>query len=167
MEAKSNQLVIIGIGNPDRADDGVGPLVIARLDQLPGARLLSLQRDAFAIIEAWGIAEKVVLIDAAAVATTPGRIHRIDLAVDRLPCDLGLASTHAFGLAEAISLARSLGLLPAKVIVYAVEGVCFEPGAPMTPEVVAAADQVSQLVAAERLTKVVARATTPVGTLRF
>jgi hydrogenase maturation protease len=149
MESGNNQLVVIGIGNPDRADDGVGPRVVARLGPLSGARVHTLPRDAFAIIEAWAGAAAVILIDAAAVIAMPGRVHRIDLAVDQLPCELGLASTHAFGLAEAISLARSLGRLPAKVIVYAIEGVCFEPGAPMSAEVIAAVDQVSQLIAAE------------------
>lgn len=148
-------LVVIGVGNPDRADDGLGPLVIARLGSLPDTRVISLSRDAFGIIEQWTGAEEVVLIDAAAVTSGPGpgRIHRIDLSVDELPCELGLSSTHAFGLAEAISLARALDRLPKSVIVYAVEGVCFDVGAPMTPEVFAAAEQVAGLVAAEVLTR--------------
>ncbi|HVW69790.1 MAG TPA: hydrogenase maturation protease [Steroidobacteraceae bacterium] len=144
-------LIVIGVGNPDRGDDGIGPLVAARLKTLPGVRVVTRNSDAFAIIEECCGAEAAVLIDAAAVISNPGRIHRIDLAADELPCELGLASTHAFGLAEAIALARALNRLPRRVIVYAVEGVCFDPGAVMTAEVAAAAEEVVSLIAAEVL----------------
>lgn len=146
---KRTPLVVIGVGNPDRADDGIGPLVAARLGTLPGVRVISRSSDAFTIIEEWTGAEAAVLIDAASVISTPGRIHRIDLSVDKLPCELGLSSTHAFGLAEAIALARVLNRMPKSVVVYAVEGVCFDVGAAMTTEVAAAVDEVVGLVAAE------------------
>ncbi len=142
-------LVVIGIGNPDRADDGIGPLVVARLGLLPGTRVISRSGDAFALIEEWTGADTAILIDAASSNSTPGHIHRIELPSDELPCDLGLSSTHAFGLAEAIALARVLERLPPRVVIYAVEGACFDPGGPMTAEVAAAADEVANLVAAE------------------
>jgi len=143
-------VIVMGIGNPDRADDAVGPLVAARLaNALPDTRIVSQVNDSFALIEEWTGAQIAVLIDAAAVIASPGRIHRIDLCCDELPCELGLSSTHAFGLAETIALARALGRLPERVIVYAVEGVCFDLGANMSPEVVAAADELTHLVAAE------------------
>ena len=49
-------------------------------------------------------------------------------------------STHGFGLAEALELARALGQLPRRCIVYAIEGASFETGAPLSPEVAAAVD---------------------------
>jgi len=142
-------LVVIGVGNPDRADDGIGPLVAARLGMLPGARIMSCNSDGFTLIEEWSGADIVVLIDAATTVSAPGRIHRIDLSSDELPCELGIASTHAFGIAEAVALARALDRLPRRLVIYAVEGVCFDYGADMTPEVAAAVDEVAGLVAAE------------------
>jgi hydrogenase maturation protease len=47
-------------------------------------------------------------------------------------------STHAFGLHEAIELARALHRLPRRVIVFAVEGRHFEAGATPSGEVEAA-----------------------------
>jgi hydrogenase maturation protease len=50
-----------------------------------------------------------------------------------------LRSTHAFGLAEAVELARALGRLPRFLVVYGVEGKCFTPGAALSAGVEAAA----------------------------
>ena len=50
-------------------------------------------------------------------------------------------------------MARALDRLPQSVIVYAVEGVCFDPGAAMTAEVAAAAEEVASLVAVEVLAR--------------
>ena len=40
----------------------------------------------------------------------------------------GASSTHALGLADAVELARSLGRLPQRVVVYGIEGAAFEFG---------------------------------------
>ena len=80
----------------------------------------------------------------------PGHIHRIDVTAGGLPDELqlssGSTSSHAFGVAETIALARILGKLPPCFIVYAVEGACFAPGAAMTPTVAAAAETVARSV---------------------
>ncbi len=39
----------------------------------------------------------------------------------------------------ALELARALGRLPKHIVVYAIEGQCFDPGGSMTAEVAAAA----------------------------
>jgi hydrogenase maturation protease len=69
--------------------------------------------------------------------TPPGTIHRFDALARALPTGL-LSSTHAFGVAEAIELARALGRLPASLTVYAIEGARFEVGQDLSPEVAAA-----------------------------
>jgi len=145
------KVLIVGIGNPDRGDDGIGPLVVRQLAGRvpPSIRLIARTGDALALIEDWAGRDAAVLVDAAAPGTTPGRVHRIDLLEEELPTDLSRASTHAFGVADTVGLARTLDLLPASVIVYAVEGVNFEPGAALSPEVAAAAEEVVSRIAAE------------------
>ena len=46
--------------------------------------------------------------------------------------------THAFGLAEAVELARALRRLPQRLVLVGVEAVGFDYGAPLSPEVAAA-----------------------------
>jgi hydrogenase maturation protease len=153
MTARDSQtrLLLIGLGNPDRADDGIGPLVAARLGDrdLCGARVIARTGDVLALIEDWAGADAVVMIDAADTLSRPGRIHRIDLAREDLPSGLAFPSTHAFGMSDAVALARTLQLLPRHIIVYAVEGACFDAGAAMSAEVTAAAAEVADLVSGE------------------
>jgi len=145
--------LVIGIGNPDRGDDAVGPLIASRLIGCPCARVIVRNDDALALLEDWADAEAVILIDAAAANGLPGRIHRLQLAPqaadDRVLGKLTLPSTHAFGLAEAVALARALARLPGHLIVYAVEGQLFSAGAPVTSAVLAAVDATVDLIRQE------------------
>jgi hydrogenase maturation protease len=149
--ASTGGVLVIGIGNPDRGDDGIGPLVARRLKgHVPhGVSILERTGDALALIDDWAGRDAVVLVDASAPAGTPGRVHRIDLRADVLPPDVALSSTHALGVTEAVALADTLGLLPACVIAYAIEGADFTPGAPLSKEVAAVAGTVAARVAAE------------------
>lgn len=147
MSRSCGNVLVIGLGNPDRGDDGVGPLVAKMVSG--AVRSIVRTGDALALIEDWAGTDAVLLVDAAGLVSRPGRIHRIDAVSGPLPRDLSLSSTHAFGLGDAVDLARVLGVLPPHLIVFAVEGACFEPGAAMTPEVASAAGKVALLVTEE------------------
>jgi hydrogenase maturation protease len=145
------KVLVVAIGNPDRADDGAGALVASRLaGRLPSdVPVVARTGDILSLIEDWTGFDAVVCIDAAAAIDVPGRIHRIDAGAGELPHGVAFASSHAFGLAEVIAVAAALRSLPERVIVYAIEGACFEGGATMTPEVTAAAAEVADRVIAE------------------
>jgi hydrogenase maturation protease len=145
------RILVVGIGNPDRGDDGFGPLVVRQLVGRvpPSVSIIERSGDTLALIEDWAGRDAVILVDAAAPDAEPGRVHRIDLLEDALPTGPSLASTHAFGVADAVGLARALGLLPARLVAYAAEGASFDPGAPVSPQVAAAADEVVVRIAAE------------------
>lgn len=55
----------------------------------------------------------------------PGTVRRFDAHLGPLPADLATFSTHAFGAVQAVELARALGRLPQKLVVYAIEGADF------------------------------------------
>ncbi len=145
------KILVAAIGNPDRGDDGVGPLVAQKLSgKLPaGAKLVVRAGDMMSLIEDWAGVDALICVDAAAERGAPGRVTRIDLAEEALPPDLSFTSSHAFGLAEAIELARVLDLAPRQIIVYAIEGVCFDTGAPFTPAVLSAATEVADRITEE------------------
>ena len=145
------RVLVAAVGNPDRGDDGVGPHVAQKLSgRLPAeARLVVRSGDMMSLIEDWAGFDAVIFVDAAAPKGSPGRIHRINLADEKLPPELSFTSSHAFGVAEAIELARVLELAPKKIIVYAIEGASFDAGAPFTPEVLSAASEVADRIAAE------------------
>jgi len=142
---------VIGIGNPDRADDGVGCLVAHRLaERLPAdVAVLTRGGDMMDIGDDMAGIDALVCIDAAKPAGSPGRVTRIDLGTQGLPPVGSFMSSHGFGLAQAIALAQALGTASQDIVIYAIEGVSYEPGAAMAPEVAAAVEEVAARVVAE------------------
>ena len=107
------RVLVLGIGNPDRGDDGIGVEVATKLDgRLPvGVRLLACRGDVLSLVDEVSACEALVCADAAAPMGEPGRIHRLDLAAGDLPRDLAVTSSHAFGLAEDGAVTNAL-LIP-------------------------------------------------------
>ncbi len=140
--------LVIGFGNPDCGDDAAGPLVARLLAGRIAARVLERHGDALALLDVWEGAALLVLVDAAAPMDTPGRIHRLDLTTD-LPRELSVGSVHSFGLPEAVALSRRLGTLPPRVVVYAIEGWCFDVGGTVSAAVADAVGTVAERIATE------------------
>jgi hydrogenase maturation protease len=139
------------VGNAFRGDDAVG-LEVARVlrGTLPdGVELLEREGEPTALIDSWEGAEAAWLVDAVRSGAPAGTVHRLDAREEELPGDLFHASTHAFGLAEAVELARALGRLPARTIVFGIEGARFEAGDELSREVAAAAREVAEAVREE------------------
>ena len=101
-------------------------------------------------METWQGADDVILIDAVITGGPPGEInswngHHADVVADQ-----HRASSHAFGVAEAIKLARILHRLPPRLTLYGIEAAHFALGSAPSPEVDAAAERLArQLAAAE------------------
>ncbi|VVM06466.1 hydrogenase maturation protease [Methylacidimicrobium tartarophylax] len=141
-------VLLAGLGNPDRGDDGFGPAVLARLARLslPEAERIVCARP-LDLLDRWPGRRLAIVVDAA-MGEEPGRLRRLEPLCQGLPRPTA-CSTHGLGLAEAIDLGRSLGLLPARLIVYAAEGLDFSPGAPLSPRVAAAVEEAAARIAAE------------------
>ena len=58
-------------------------------------------------------------------------------------------STHHFGLAEAVELARALDRLPPRLWIYGIEGKQFEQGSVPSPEVTQAIEKVAERIASQ------------------
>ena len=72
-------MVVIGVGNEFRRDDGAGPAVVARLRDLapPGVRLVVTDGEPARLVEAWTGAALAVVVDAVrAEPARPGTVHR-------------------------------------------------------------------------------------------
>ena len=144
-------LRVVGIGNPWRGDDAAGLAAAGHLrGTLPdGVDLLEREGEPTALIDAWEGADALWLLDAVSSGATPGTVHRLDAGDRELPADLFRVSSHHLGLADAIELARAVGRLPARVVVYGIEAASFEIGSGLTPEVAAAAVQAADAVREE------------------
>jgi hydrogenase maturation protease len=146
--AAGRRVVVIGVGNEFRRDDGIGPEVLSRLrGQTAGGVQMSISDGEPArMIEAWTGASLAVVIDAVlADPATPGRRHRVVLDRTDLP-DTRPVSSHALGLGEAIALGRALDRMPERLIVHAVEAADVGQGVGLTPAVAAAAGPLTAAV---------------------
>jgi len=142
-----SDILVIGVGNDYRCDDAVG-LVVARalLARVPASvEVIEASGDGSALMEAWRGRRAVILIDAVAADARPGTIYRFDLLADELPPAL-LSSTHAFGVAEAVELARSLEELPPHLLLCGIQGRVFRDGIGLSREVASALDAASEEV---------------------
>ena len=144
-------MIVLGAGNLFRRDDGAGLAAARRLrETLPGGvRVIEKEGDLASLLDAWAGAEAVVVIDATSSASPPGTIRRFEAHERPLPSVFSRSSTHAFGVAEAVELARVLGRLPASVVVYGIEGRDFTAGEGLSPDVAAAVDEVVRRVTEE------------------
>ena len=146
-----SRTLIIGLGNEYRRDDAVGLVVARRLREAAPESVLVLEEtgEGAALLESWQDADTVILIDAVQSGAAPGTVHRLDAHAQPIAKKFFRFSTHAFGLAEAVELARALGRLPPRLVVYGVEGKSFEAGIGLSPAVEAATQVVVERVLGE------------------
>ena len=148
-------VLVVGIGSPDRGDDGVGPAVAGAVAsmRLPAVRVVRCAEPMDLLDDGFTTADLVVVIDAVRSGRPPGTVLLRE--VDRQPLPEGASpgSTHVLGLDATVELARALGRMPRRLVLVGVEADGFEPGEPMSDEVreaVTAATEVVVGVVGER-----------------
>ncbi len=141
--------LILCVGNRLRRDDGFGPAVYDELRSMENLKydLEESWGEGTELIQAWEGRSQVIIIDAAHSGTaSPGTLHRFNASETEIPQDFFRYTTHRFGVAEAVELARSLGELPKHVEIYAVEGEDFGTGEGLSERVVDAVDRTINLI---------------------
>jgi hydrogenase maturation protease len=140
-------VTVIGVGNPFRCDDAVGPIVATRLmehfDGDDRVHVADLDGEPVRLIQTWEGVDHVIVVDAVRSGAPVGTIHRytVDHVTGRgLADDASPTSGHALGLGDAVDLALALGQLPADLVVLAVEGGVFDLGEGLSEAVAAACD---------------------------
>jgi hydrogenase maturation protease len=132
-----HKIVIAGLGNPYRGDDSVGWLVIDALDMKlpPSIQRVKLRGNITDLLDIFESFPSVYVVDAcegsSALSDSPW--ERIDLHAQTIEERNPQTSTHGFGLCQAVSLARNLGTLPPRLILYAIEGRQYALGDAMSP----------------------------------
>jgi len=148
-EFETRNTLVIGVGNELRSDDAVGIVVARRLrKRLAGdVRIQEASGEGGSLLEALRSADSIILIDAVSPGVHPGTIHRIDATREPLSRNFFQRSSHEFGVAEAIEMARVLNQLPRHLVVYGVEGENFAPGLTLSDPASQAAKQVEEEIA--------------------
>jgi hydrogenase maturation protease len=133
----------IGCGNADRGDDAAGILVVRHLRNA-GFKAYEHRGDGLALIESWSGSRAVILIDAVVTGGLHGAMSWWDARHAPVNVDCFRSSTHAFNIADAVALARLLQRIPPRLVIYGIEGRCFDLGAAPSHEVVAGSERLAQ-----------------------
>jgi len=143
-------VLVIGVGNPLRGDDGAG-LEVARLVRaahVPGVEVWEHGGEPAALIDRLEGAGSVYLVDAVR-GGRPGSVQRFDATEEELADLPPAATSHHVGLGEAIELTRALGRLPERLVVFGITGRDFSVGAGLTRAVARAVRSVAGKIVAE------------------
>lgn len=133
-------IVIIGVGNITRSDDGLGPLCISKLakdsEVLEGADVYDAGLKAFQILECLDGRKKAIIIDAISKGAEPGTIHRYDFLLNEMEQDDEIPVTmHDFTFFETIQIGKEIYDLPEKYVILGMEPKSLELGLDLSREV--------------------------------
>lgn len=152
------KMKIIGLGNPFMGDDAVGVLVARQLHVYASAHVSILEGGltGLDLLQDMEGTDTLILIDAVYSHAKAGTINRFTLPQDlekigKLAWGTSASSTHAFGLAEALTLAHTLKVLPAQVILFGIELGHLQKGHVLSPAVSKAMTSVVNRIAVEEL----------------
>jgi hydrogenase maturation protease len=141
--AVTGEIVVVGLGNSYRRDDGVGIAAAAALTDLalPGVRVVTGIAEPLSLLEAWSGARLAVVIDAAvATPSVPGRIRRTTLG-DVVDAREGLSS-HRVDIGRSYALGQMLRRVPDELVVFTIEVADTGHGIGLTPRVARAVPEV-------------------------
>lgn len=146
---ESRRVRVIGVGNVWRHDDAAGLAVGERVRAaMTGADVDLWEGEPTALVDEFEKADLVVVVDAVSSGAAPGTVHRFDLE-GPVPEPFRARGTHAVSIGAAIELARTLGRLPPRLVLFGIEGRDFEAGEGFSPEVVRAIEAATRQVLAE------------------
>jgi hydrogenase maturation protease len=153
MTCEPRRTVVLGLGNPLMADDGLGLLALERLraewDLPPGVTLADGGTWGMMLLPLIEDADELLLLDAIRAGQAPGTLT--ELSREELPRYFAhKLSPHQIDLREILALSELRGTMPARVVAIGVEPGRVEMSTELSPVVEARVDEVIH-AAVERL----------------
>jgi len=119
-----SETLVLGLGNPLRGDDGVGPAVIEWLRQRglpPGVVAVDGGTPGLDLVLMLEGRRRAIIVDTAAMGRVAGEWARFALDAAQLRRNRSVLSLHGAGVADALELSAALGQLPEEVVVFGVQ----------------------------------------------
>ncbi|MCP4537110.1 MAG: hydrogenase maturation protease [Chloroflexi bacterium] len=147
-----SSVLVLGLGNPLRGDDGVGPRIIEELTRRGLPEGVTAQDvgnaglDLLNILEGW---ERTVIVDAAEMGREPGQFVRFTPNEARLTRAGDHLSLHNAGLSDVLALADALGRTLPDLVIFGVQPAEIDWRAGLSPAVEAAIPALTDAIIAE------------------
>jgi hydrogenase maturation protease len=134
-----SRILVAGVGNVLRGDDGFGPAVVSRLGDLPeGVEVVETGIGGVALLqELLAGCDGLVLVDAVDEGRPPGTVAVIEPEVEEAE---HVADVHLVNPQRVLAMAKAMGALPRQVRIVGCQAGLDELGAPLSPPVQAAVD---------------------------
>jgi hydrogenase maturation protease len=131
-------IVVLGLGNPLRRDEGLGLAALRRLaggrPLPPSVRLVEGGTSALALVDVLEPHCRLLVLDAVLGHRRPGSVIR--LAGDAVAAGRGRpASAHDLALPDALALSRLAGTAPRELVVLGLQPAAIGPGEGLSPPV--------------------------------
>ena len=145
-------IVVIGLGNVVRSDDGVGVHAAARLRERLGSQpdvtLVEGGTAGLLLLPHLADARRAIIIDAIDVGAEPGTLVRLagDQFASAFCAD---ATVHDVGLRDLLGAARLSGAWPEQLVLHGVQPDSIALGTELTPTVAGALDGLVDSIACE------------------
>jgi hydrogenase maturation protease len=134
----SEDVLVLGIGNPLMGDDGVGIRVIEILKQEPLPAGTQVEE---AGLPGWGLPawfegrSSVILVDAVQMGREPGEWKRFNARDIQIILEDSALSLHQSDLACGLALSQALNVLPENLVLYGIQPAETATGAVLSPDV--------------------------------
>jgi hydrogenase maturation protease len=138
LTANRSRLLIVGCGNPAAGDDSAGLEIVRCLSELGdcGCELRAETAPSVELLDIFPLADVILFVDAVTSGGVPGTLYLSSLPSKELePRVLSSLSSHGWGLAEALKLARALGRTVPELYLLGIEAGMVARGAPRSPAV--------------------------------
>jgi hydrogenase maturation protease len=107
-----SKILVIGVGNPFRHDDGIGSEIIKilQLENNSNFVLIDGGTDSLALIDRLAEYKKAIIIDAVEMKKSPGAVKLFTPVEAKIKIKSDVLSTHGLGLAEMLKLIEQLNI---------------------------------------------------------
>lgn len=127
--------IVVGLGNPLMADEGIGTVLVDQLTKLaqdgklPSETVEYYDGGCGGMYLLHTIAErkKAILIDCCLMGTKPGTIRRFTPDDVNSVKKMAHLSLHEVDILKVIELARQIGQCPDEIVIFGIEPVSIEP----------------------------------------
>ena len=128
---KPKPTIVVGLGNPLMADEGIGVVLIEELSKLAAAGILPSDDVEYYdggcggmyLLHTIAERKKAILIDCALMGTEPGTIKRFTPDDIKSVKQMAHLSLHEVDILKVIELAKQIGQCPDEIVIFGIEPV--------------------------------------------